>query len=223
MICILGTSHAPNYFRKAAEMKGIEQTDDIREASLVLIAQDARIGENGVRDLSEVAPYVAYAVAMTGCPIVLSTQVTPGFCRQLNIPRLYHMAETLRMMDALERALRPEQFIIGCMSPAEPLPKALRDYLAEFGCPVWTLTYEEAEFSKIAINAFLAAQVDCTNRLASVATKVGCDWHKVARVLSHDRRIGRWAYLTPGRWRDSQHLLRDMVWLESAEGYGPDQ
>ena len=223
MICIVGTSHAPGIFREAARLKGIEQTDDATKASLILLAQDAPIGENGVRDLSEVKDYVLWAAALNDCPIILSTQVTPGFTRQFGMARLYHMAETLRIKDAMERALHPEQFVIGCMEPSDSLPQVMQDYFAIFGAPVWKMTYEEAEFSKIAINAFLAAQVDCTNNLAAVGGFLGLDWHTIARVLKHDRRIGRWAYLEPGDWRQSKHLLRDMVWLESMRSYGPDQ
>ena len=76
------------------------------------------------------------------------------------------------------------------------------------------MSWEDAEFAKIAINMFLASQVDTTNRLAAAAAKVSADWGKIAVVLAHDQRIGPHAYLTPGRWQDSLHLLRDAVTLE---------
>ena len=123
------------------------------------------------------------------------------------------MAETLRIKDALERALHPEQFVIGCMTPEVQLPDVLRNMLSIFGCPVWTMPYEAAEFSKIAINATLASQVENTNRLYHAASKLGLDWDMVTRVLKRDRRIGRWSYLEPGHWEDSSHIMRDMHWL----------
>ena len=212
-LCILGTTHAPEIFRSACRLKGIDLTDDPAEASLLWLAQDVPTHENGARDQSGVNEYVTWAAALNDCPIILSSQVLPGTCRAFGMPNLYHMAETLRIKDAIERALRPEQFVIGCMDPIAPLPAPLKGLLGVFGCPVWTMTYEAAEFSKIAINATLAAQVDNTNRLAEVAERLCVDWDTVAKVLKHDRRIGRYSYLEPGHWEDSSHIMRDMNWL----------
>ena len=69
--------------------------------------------------------------------------------------------------------------------------------------------------SKIAVNMMLAAQVDTTTSLAKACKKVGANWASVSDVLMHDSRIGPRAYLTPGRWQDSKHLLRDWVTLQS--------
>jgi UDP-glucose 6-dehydrogenase len=79
------------------------------------------------------------------------------------------------------------------------------------------MSWEEAEFSKIAVNMFLASQVDTTNRLAKVAWEVGADWDEIRKCLELDKRIGREAYLAPGRWQDSKHLLRDAVTLKEIE------
>ena len=145
-------------------------------------------------------------------PIVLTSQVPPGFTRSIGIQ--WHQAETLRIKDAFERAFYPEMFIVG--GDGE-IPAAYREYLEAFNCPILRMSLEEAEFSKIAINTFLAAQVDTTNRLAKAAEKVGAKWERIAEVLRHDGRIGRHAYLEPGRWEDSPHLLRDAATLRELE------
>ena len=77
------------------------------------------------------------------------------------------------------------------------------------------MTWEEAEFSKIAVNMALAAQVDYANRMSKYAEHYGADWKVVCRSLRLDKRIGPEAYLTPGRWQDSKHLLRDFYTLEA--------
>jgi UDPglucose 6-dehydrogenase len=125
------------------------------------------------------------------------------------------MAETLRVKDAEVRAYRPEQFIVGCKDPSEDLPESFKRYLRAFECPVFKMTYEEAEFSKIAINMTLASQVENANRLSEVAKKLGCEWDNIKTVLEHDKRIGKYSYLTPGDWRQSSHLLRDWVTLQT--------
>ena len=76
------------------------------------------------------------------------------------------------------------------------------------------MTYEDAEFSKIAVNMMIASQVDRTNALADAAREMGVSWWEVAEIIKLDSRIGPHSYLTPGRWQDSKHLLRDFKTLK---------
>src|SRR3990167_8302777 len=110
MICIIGNSFAPRHFRKACLMKGLKLTNNPSEADLVLISEDTPIDKDGNRDLGLIHGLVLDAFGKTIAPIVLTSQVPPGFTRSLQVP-LYHYAETLRVKDALERALTPEQHI----------------------------------------------------------------------------------------------------------------
>ncbi len=217
MITFLGTSHAPQTLSHAARAKGIAVTDDISAADLVFISEDTPTSESGVRDVEPIRALIFHALAHTGAPIVLTSQVPPGFTRALGFApgRIYHQAETLRIKDAMERALQPEMMIVGCPTyqAYDLLPQAYRDYLEVFACPVHVVQYEDAEFAKIAINMFLASQVDTTNRLAKAASRVGANWWWVSQILKNDKRIGPHAYLEPGRWQDSSHLLRDHVTL----------
>lgn len=144
--------------------------------------------------------------------LILTSQVPPGFTRALGVSNILHQPETLRIVDAEERALHPEYIAVGGPYVFEP---EYADYLLRFQCPVLRMTWEEAEFSKIAVNMFLAAQVDATNKLAAIATTVNVDWGCVVKALKYDKRIGAHAYLKPGRWQDSKHLLRDHVTLEA--------
>ena len=216
-ICILGSSHAPNIFREAAHMKGIETVDIDEMPELVMASEDSPVADDGKRDLTRITEITAYALNMTDdqdCPVVLTSQVTPGFTREFETARLYHMAETLRTKDAAERALNPEQLIIGCEDPSETLPQVLLNYLQAFKCPIHQVTWEEAEFSKIAINMRLARMVESTNELAEACKRIpGCKWSRIADILRHDKRIGPQSYLEPGDWRKSKNILRDATTL----------
>lgn len=211
MICFFGTTHAAQHLKAAAIIKGLEVTNDPYLAKLVFVSEDTPTNAEGVRDLDSITWLVRYAAGF-GHPLVLTSQVTPGFTRSLGIEKIWHQAETLRIKDAAERALNPEYIAVGGEAL---LPMAYALYLAAFKCPILRMSWEEAEFSKIAINTFLAAQVETTNKLVAVAEKVGADWDKVKETLQHDKRIGPNAYLEPGRWQDSKHLLRDHVTLEA--------
>lgn len=209
-IAFLGTSHAAKHLAKAAEDKGFEIVR-LHEADMVFVSEDTQTDQHGNRNLDTIRALVQQAQSHSG-PIVLTSQVPPGFTRSLNF-NVWHQAETLRIVDAMHRAAHPEMIVVGCRDPEQQLPRPYLEYLRAFECPVLTMTWEEAEFSKVAINMMLAAQVDATNQLSAAAEKIGAKWSRVAEVLRHDQRIGPYAYLTPGRWEDSPHLLRDFVTL----------
>jgi UDPglucose 6-dehydrogenase len=217
MICFYGNSHAPQALAAAAKSHGLAVTNHKSEATLIFISEDTPTSENGERELMPIRILVEDALHETTAPIILTSQVPPGFTRSLRSERVIHMAETLRMKDALQRAKYPEQFIVGVSDPTEyVLPRDFAHYLYSHGdAKVHVLSYEEAEFAKIAINMTLAAQVENTNRLAEAAKKVGARWSAVAEVLRNDKRIGPESYLTPGDWKKSRHLLRDHVTLEA--------
>lgn len=212
-VIFIGHSHAPRTLAMAAKRKGFAIVDEVYKADLVFVSQDAETNEKGERDLIDIELMVRNAVTSAGGkPVIVTSQVTPGWTRALGLP-VYHQIETLRIIDADERADRPEMHVIGCASPALPLPAVYQDYLNAWPCPKFRVSYEEAELAKIAINTYLASQVDTTNRLAAAAQKIGADWHKIAVAIRFDKRIGNYSYLKPGRWQDSKHLLRDAVTL----------
>jgi UDPglucose 6-dehydrogenase len=214
-LCFVGNSHAPRTLAVAALSNGFEITHNPKEAALVFVSEDTPTDQAGQRDLDPIRRLVLETAATTKAPIVLTSQVPPGFTRSLGMPNIVHMAETLRIKDAMQRAKNPEQFIVGVDNPqAYALPWALMTYMERHQASVHVMSWEEAEFSKIAINMFLAAQVDCTNRLAAAAAEVGARWDSVCAALKSDRRIGEHAYLTPGRWEDSSHLMRDYCTLK---------
>ena len=218
MIHFLGSSHAANHLREAARRKRVALSDDPTHAEVIFVSEDTPTDEHGNRDLAPINALITGALQY-GKPIVLTSQVPPGFTRSLGLApgMIYHQAETLRIKDAMERAMCPDYIVVGCASfqSFTLLPEAYQKYLDAFACPVHMLTYEDAEFSKIAVNMTLAAQVDNTNRLAAAAKKAGASWWHVAELLKLDKRIGKESYLEPGRWQDSLHLLRDHVTLEA--------
>ncbi|MCR4300700.1 MAG: hypothetical protein NUV51_03745 [Sulfuricaulis sp.] len=220
-VCFLGTSHAAQHLSRAAVEKGFELVELNENPSLVFVSEDTPTNANGVRDLDVIRSFFFKAKSGLPVPLILTSQVPPGFTRSLRIPGLYHQAETLRIKDAEERARHPEMMIVGCADPAAPLPLAYSAYLRAFDCPILTMSYESAEFAKCAINAFLISQVETTNMLARLAEKCGAQWGDVTRALHLDSRIGMQAYLTPGCWQDSRHLLRDYVTLLGL--HGPSQ
>lgn len=215
----MGTSHAPQHLAAAAKARGFKLCWLDASPDLVFISEDTPTDSAGKRDLEPIRRLCQETRAAYAGPVVLTSQVPPGFTRGLGL-ELYHQADTLRIKDAPYRAMYPEMLIVGCQDLGERLPSPYADYLARFQAPVLKMTLEEAEFAKVAINCFLAAQVETTNELSKAAAAIGARWDVVADVLRHDSRIGQKAYLQPGRWQDSSHLVRDRVTLNEIQQRG---
>lgn len=215
-VCFLGTSHAAMHLAQAAASKGFVLVSLDNRPDLVFVSEDTPTEPDGTRRIEGIRALVEKARA-TNLPLVITSQVPPGFTRAYAGIHVYHQAETLRIRDAVHRARHPEMMIVGMFDPAIRIVEPYWAYLRAFDCPVLTMSYESAEFAKIAINACLASQVETTNRLAAAAEKCGATWADVRRALEHDSRIGPQAYLAPGCWQDSVHLLRDVVTLKTLE------
>lgn len=152
---------------------------------------------------------------------VILCQVPPGFTRRLARGdsklggALFYQVETLIFGNAVERAMRPERYIVGCADPRAALPEPYQKWLTSFGCPVLPMRYESAELAKIAINFFLVSSVATTNTLAEVCERIGADWQEIAPALRLDKRIGPHAYLSPGLGIAGGNLERDLVTIQT--------
>ncbi|AAO90224.1 nucleotide sugar dehydrogenase [Coxiella burnetii] len=148
--------------------------------------------------------------------VVVLSQVQPGFIRAAEFPaeQLFYQVETLIFGRAIERATKPERFIVGCPDPTKNLPSCYHTFLKSFHCPILTMRYESAELAKISINMYLVAAVMTSNLLAELASAVGADWQEVVPTLRLDKRIGQYAYLEPGLGISGGNLERDMVTIK---------
>lgn len=182
---------------------------------VVYIATDVATDDSGQSDLTAInrlVDVVTPCLSGHGVLVVLC-QVPPGYTRALPLAgaRRYYQVETLVFGRAVERAMHPERFIVGCEDPVAPLPAPYAEFLAAFGCPVLPMRYESAELAKIAINCCLVASVTVANTLAELSERIGADWHEIVPALKLDRRIGEHAYLAPGLGLAGGNLERDLA------------
>ena len=183
---------------------------------VIYIAADVPTDDEANSDLTPIRALIE-AVAPRLKPeavLVVLCQVPPGFTRGLTVlppDRLYYQVETLIFGRAVERAMQPERFIVGCADPARPLAPAFQAVLASFGCPILPMRYESAELAKISINFCLVASVTVANTLAEVSEAIGADWSEIVPALKLDRRIGPHAYLAPGLGISGGNLERDLL------------
>lgn len=190
---------------------------------LVFYALDIRTNDKNESDtgpLTKLIHNTAPALA-AGATVVLLSQVSPGYTRQLiadlakrsevKARTFCYQVETLIFGAAVRRAMEPERYIVGSADPAAPLPAHFAEWHAAFKCPVLVMRFESAELAKIAINFFLVSSVTTTNTLAEVCEAIGADWSEIAPALRLDKRIGPHAYLEPGLGIAGGNLERDLV------------
>lgn len=192
-----------------------DKADVLARCDVVYIAPDVSTDANGESDLSilhGLFDIAAPHIRDDAVEVILS-QVPPGFTRtrQRDGRILYYQVETLIFGRAMERALLPERFIVGCADPEAPLPPSYLAFLEAFDCPLLPMRYESAELAKISINCCLVSSLSVANTLAELCEGIGADWNEIIPALKLDKRIGQYAYLNPGLGIAGGNLERDLA------------
>lgn len=197
-----------------------DDTAALEACDIVVISADVPTSDQAVSDLTPIRTLIGQVLPALrdDAILVVLCQVPPGFSRSLltaagghiGPDRLFYQVETLVFGNAVERALNPERFIVGCADPEKPLPPAYSRMLEAFGCPILPMRYESAELAKIGINCCLVASVSTANTLAELSEAVGADWAEIVPALKLDRRIGPHSYLAPGLGIAGGNLERDL-------------
>jgi UDPglucose 6-dehydrogenase len=206
----------PELLRKnAARLSFSADPGVLARCDVVYVAPDVPTDDAGSSDLSALRALIAIvdAAMRRDAALVVLSQVPPGFTRRLSRPEAtrFYQVETLIFGRAIERALHPERFIIGCAHPHELLPGAFATFLGAFGCPILPMRYESAELCKISINFFLVASISAANSLAELCEHIGAEWSEIVPALRLDKRIGQHAYIAPGLGIAGGNLERDLA------------
>lgn len=200
---------------------------DLKSCQVVYVSTDVPTDDQAQSDLSQIHKLceTVTAVLEEQAILVILCQIPPGFTRHLSFAkeRLFYQVETLIFGRAVERAMSPERFIVGCFDPTRGLPVSYQQVLNVFECPILLMRYESAELAKLAINCCLASMVTVTNTLAELSERIGADWSEVVPALQQDKRIGAYAYLSPGLGIAGGNLERDLTTIgHLSEKYGTE-
>ena len=213
--------------KNASRLRFTSESADLKACDVIYVAPDVATDDQGQSDLQTINSLleVVFDAARADAVIVVLSQVSPGYTRskQRTGRILYYQVETLIFGRAVERALYPDRYIIGCSDPSQALPEAFNTFLQAHGCPILPMRYESAELAKISINMCLVASVSTANTLAELCEKIGADWSEIVPALKLDRRIGPYSYLTPGLGIAGGNLERDLATVcNFADQYGTD-
>ncbi len=183
---------------------------------IIYIAPDVPTDDTGASDTTGITELLENVkpVLNENKVLVILSQVSPGFTRKMTAEfpgTIYYQVETLIFGKAVERALYPERFIVGCTDPYASLHTSYLTYLESFDCPILPMRYESAELAKISINMCLVASVSVANTMAEICENIGADWSEIVPALRLDRRIGQYSYLVPGLGISGGNLERDIA------------
>jgi UDPglucose 6-dehydrogenase len=190
----------------------LSYTTDFKEglhgAEFVFICTDTPVNMQDESDLASI-----YAIAenigrnLTGDIVLCVTaQVPVGTSEDLaeSIKRLApgfdcavaYIPEFLRLGIAVETFLHADRFVVGCDDPT--ISQRVTSLYQPLGCPLFCTDIRSAEMAKHASNAFLAMSISFINEMADLCEQLQADASEVAKILKLDKRIGKYAFLSPG-------------------------
>jgi len=190
----------------------------IKSCDIIYISIDVKTSPNGTSDLHPIRKLIEKILKTLNQSkiLVILSQVPPGFTREFSKCNhsIFYQVETLIFGKALERALYPERIIVGNDNKNKILPKKYFNFLACFNCPIIRMNYESAELTKISINLLLISTLSLTNKMAEICENIDAVWHDIIPALQLDKRIGPYAYISPGLGISGGNLERDLKTIE---------
>lgn len=201
------------------------EINSLAKCDVVYISRDVPTNSENKSDLTPIKEMFEglLEILKSGATLVILSQLSPGTMRELELQlsdrrpdlNFYYQVETLIFGVAVERALNPERYIVGCKDPCAPLPTDYAKLLASCDCPVLPMRYESAELAKISINICLISSLTVANLLGELCERIGADWSEIEQALRLDKRIGKYAYIKPGLGIAGGNLERDLITLNS--------
>ena len=195
-----------------------KRVSDLKKCDLIFISVDTPVDTNGSVDTKLVEDYYLEVakIADPSVPIIILSQVRPGFTRTISQGRdeVYYQMETLIFGLGLERALKPERFVIGQIDETKKFNLKYENFLSQSDCQILRMNLESAELTKLSANFFLASTITATNTLAALSAKLGANWNQIGDALKLDRRIGPHAYLNAGLGIGGSNIIRDLIGVQ---------
>lgn len=212
--------------RNRKRLNFTSQLQEISDCDLVYISLDIHTDDSNESNLDAISSLISEVDGVLDqvSVLILLSQVPPGFCRKMQFKiqnSLVYQVETLVFGNAFQRYMSPERIIVGLPESSRAIDSIYHQFLCIFNCPILVMSYESAELAKISINVHLAASITATNSMAEIAERISANWSDVRSALVLDRRIGPYAYLTPGLGISGGNIERDLRTTKSlAHKYG---
>ena len=184
---------------------------DISQCDIVFFSYDTPTNHRLESDLKSIKTKIKNSLKEINKKsyFIILSQVIPGFTEKINFNKknLLYQVETLIFGKAIKRALYPERIILGYS--IKKIPYKLRYFFNKFSKNIIITDYSTAELSKLSINLYLSSTLATTNTINELSRKLNTNWSDLKSILSLDKRIGKYAYLTPGLGLSGGNIERD--------------
>lgn len=180
----------------------------LEKAEFVYICTDTPVDTNDDSDLSSIYNIAENIGKNIRNDIILcvTAQVPIGTTEDLakvvrslapaHVCSVAYVPEFLRLGIAVETFLQADRFVIGCNEPA--VAERVAALYKPLGRPIIHTDIRSAEMAKHASNVFLSTSISFINEIANLCEPVGANALEVANIMKLDRRIGQFAFLSPG-------------------------
>ena len=125
------------------------------------------------------------------------------------------MPEFLREGKAVYDFQHPNRIVLG--SQDGNIPQPMHTILSNFSSKIIGMSWESAELTKYAANAFLATKISFINELAQLSEKIGAHIDDIAKGIGMDPRIGE-SFLQAGIGYGGSCFPKDVHALASLAG-----
>ncbi len=190
-------------------------------ARFAYVALDTPVNQNDEVDIKSVEALVdAMAADLPRDTIVIiSSQIPIGTSRRLlsklrasNKPNeLCYIPENLRLGNALECFLKPERTVFGISSPN--IKQSLEELFAGVAGEKLFMSLESAEMVKHALNTYLATMISFSSEISDLCEQTCANALHVMDALRAEKRVSRYAPITPGLGFGGGTLARDVQTL----------
>ena len=177
-------------------------------AGFAYIAIDTPVGRDDESDLTSIfeAGRRIGSAASSELILIVSAQVPVGTCERIAAVaqegnraaglRVAYVPEFLRLGTAVDTFVHADRFVVGADDAYAA--QRIADLYRPLGREIVLTNLRTAEMSKHACNAFLATSISFINEIAGLCDELDADALQVAEIMKLDRRIGPYAFLSPG-------------------------
>lgn len=206
---------------KSNKIKFLNKFEEIKNFKNIFFTHDTPLNtKNGKPKLNYISKNLKKILSLkfqNKTNLIISSQINPELVKLINKKlsknkniKLFYLVDTLKMGEALEKFLNPNQIIIG---GAIEEKKNILKLFKKFKSKKFYLNLNEAIITKMAINIYLSFSVTFANIIDDLCRQYDSNYTKIIQPLKNDERIGQSAYVNPSLGFSGGHLERDLFYL----------
>jgi UDPglucose 6-dehydrogenase len=218
------TSEEPKLKKlKFNKIKFLNKFEEIKNFKYIFFTHDTPLNiKNGKPKLSYISQNLKKILSLKfqkKTYLIISSQINPELAKDINEQlnknknkniKIFYLVDTLKMGEALEKFLNPNQIIVGGKKEEK---KNIMKLFKKFRSKKFYVSLNEAIITKMAINIYLSFSVTFANIIDDLCRQYGSNYFKIVQPLKNDERIGQSAYVNPSLGFSGGHLERDLFYL----------